>query len=366
MNTFILVKLPWLSYPSHVNLYEFMNKPRTVGIVGYGRLGQALARSADGLEGLSLSWICDPLERRRLEAQKHYPESKISEFMRDFPDDLDLVVLATSPGPEGPPAEFFLSRSKNVISAPPLASNSTALIRRKQVAVQKRVKFAVLRHLEQYKAWVEFRTKLSEAGELSMIQADLKTFGPFSKDMEVHRSHGSWILPELAKLHKGKPVTVSALGVSAGAAEPGKKGVADMGSLLLEYDVPPAIHLSLSRVASADELRILALGHRSMMEFIGNLNGKAELRQHSRHIRLDGDTIYAAENEKPNVLVSDEIDWPKKALENALNELDTGEPPDPGLDCGLEAHIFSDKILDAAWVSLRLKGSPVSITQSDA
>jgi len=336
-----------------------MNEERIAGIVGYGRLGHLLAEATEGIEGLSLVWITDPIEGRRLEAQKNHPHAKVTESMRDFPDNLDLVVLATSPGPEGPPIEFFLSRKKNVISAPPLASNSTALARRQQVASQNGVRIVALRQMALHKAWDDFRQKLPEAGELSVIQADLKTFGPFAADMGVHRSHGSWILSELVKLHNGKPKSVSAHGVAVGRVAQGMPEAADLGSLLLEYDAPPAIMLSLSRVASNGELRILALGHRSMIEFIGDLHGKAELRRHARHIRLEGDTVYAAENKEAEIILSDDMDWPKEALKKALSEIQAEEPPD------LEADILSAKILDAAWVSLRLKGSPVSLDETD-
>lgn len=322
----------------------------SVGIVGYGRLGQKLAGAVEKTPGLSLSWVCDPLDSPRQAAAEKYTNTRVSGILGEYPEDLNLVVLAASPGPEGPPVDFFLSKKINVILAPPLAPSAVALTRRQETAKQNHVRLVPLRHFEPHKTWKGFVEKLADTGNLSLVQADLKAFGPFAADVGVHRSHGSWLLAELIKLHPGKLLSVSALGAGVGTAN-----TADMGSLRLEYDSPPAIFINLSRVALGHELRVLALGHRSMLEFWGNLHGKTELRRHLRHIRLEGSTVFAAEGKEPEILLSDDLDWPKAALEAALAELQA----EKSIDLGVE--INAEKILDAAWVSLRLKGSPVSL-----
>lgn len=321
-----------------------------VGIVGYGRLGQQLAKAVEKISGLSLSWVCDPMDSPRQLAGEKHSNAKITGILGEYPEDLNLVVLAASPGPEGPPIDFFLSKKINVISAPPLAPSSVALVRRQETAKQNHVRLVPLRLFGCHKTWNGFVEKISDTGNLSVVQADLKAFGPFAADVGVHRSHGSWLVAELIKLHPGKLVSVSALGVGVGTAN-----TADMGSLRLEYDSSPLIFINLSRVAVGHELRVMALGHRSMLEFCGDLHGKTELRRHQRHIRLEGSTVYAAEGKEPEILLSDDLDWPTAALEAALAEMNS----EKSINLGTE--INAEKILDAAWVSLRLKGSPVAL-----
>ncbi len=92
--------------PEHVSLRGFELKGKTVGLIGYGRIGQALAPV---LSGLGLNVIV------------HDPEASISVPLNDLLRSIDIIVMAASQDYDRPPiigkAELEATSATHLVNA---------------------------------------------------------------------------------------------------------------------------------------------------------------------------------------------------------------------------------------------------------
>jgi predicted dehydrogenase len=94
-----------------------------VAIAGYGYWGSKHVRVLSTIPDVAVT-VVDPRPERRSQAAAHYPYSRVAERLDDVLEDVDAVVVATSPSSHAELASRVLQASRHVLVEKPLSTTS--------------------------------------------------------------------------------------------------------------------------------------------------------------------------------------------------------------------------------------------------
>jgi predicted dehydrogenase len=94
-----------------------------VAVVGYGYWGSKHVRVLSTIPDVAVT-VVDPRDERRMEAAAHYPNSRIAERLDDVLEDVDAVVVVTSPSSHADIASQALRAGRHVLVEKPLCTST--------------------------------------------------------------------------------------------------------------------------------------------------------------------------------------------------------------------------------------------------
>lgn len=123
-----------------------MAKTLKVGIVGYGRMGAALARNINAHSGFEIAAVCDP--RQDIVGQATHKDYRTAYYTADYntllqDNKIDTIVIATLPDSHYELAKTALEAGKNVLVEKPLSQTLSQTEELVGLAKQKNLRLMV-------------------------------------------------------------------------------------------------------------------------------------------------------------------------------------------------------------------------------
>lgn len=237
----------------------------SVGLVGMGTRGAALARTLNALPGCDLRWIADQRAQVLLEAQHELPRTRLTRELDDLLEDetLDAIAIATPVATRYRLARRALDAGKHVLVLPPAAATSAQaeeLVRRAGLESRR---LQMDHDLLFDPALAELRTVIETGGlgELYYLTVGRRRFGGGGGEGVIWEA-GSEAVTMVLSLLGDEPTEVTARGGSCSGA-----GEADVAFCHLRFATGIEVELVLSAVEPQESVRLSAVGSTAMAVF---------------------------------------------------------------------------------------------------
>jgi len=331
-----------------------------IAIIGYGYWGPNLVRNFSAVTNCSVEWVVDLRTERLALIKKQYPNIHITSNINDALNDpaVTAVVVATPVQYHYALAKTALEHGKHVLIEKPMTQSSAeaeeliALSKKKGVVL-------MVDHTFLYTGAVRKIKELINSGEIGDIQYFDSTrinLGLFQPDINVLWDLAPHDISILFYLIKGRPVSVSATGISHTP-----NGLENVAYLTVNYDSSHIAHFSCSWSSPVKIRKILIGGTKKMIVF-DDVEPSEKVKVYDTGYTVKSD------EDKRKLLVdyrAGDIHVPKLEQREALygmaadfvSAIDKGTTPVSDWKVGLEVV----KVLEAAQESIKNKGKEVFI-----
>ena len=157
-----------------------------VAIAGYGYWGSKHVRVLSTIPDVAVT-VVDPRPERRSQAAAHYPSSRVAERLDDVLEDVDAVVVATSPSSHTDLASRALQAGRHVLVEKPLSTSSEDAEMLVELAEQ-RGAILMVGHTFEYNPAVWKLRELVRSGALGNIlyvDSARLSLGRYQRDVNV-------------------------------------------------------------------------------------------------------------------------------------------------------------------------------------
>lgn len=211
-----------------------MNRPITVGVVGYGYWGPNLARNFDSQEGVALVAICDTSPERLARAAARYPNvprfGDLGELLAAVRP--DALAIATPAASHEPLARRALEAGVDVLVEKPMALSSAACRSLADLAAR-HGRILMAGHTYLYSQAVREILRIIGSGgigEVRYINCQRLNLGLFQPDINVVWDLAPHDISIILEVMGGLPETVNCQGNAHVSP-----GVEDVGNLSLHF-----------------------------------------------------------------------------------------------------------------------------------
>jgi len=259
-----------------------------VAMVGVGYWGPNLLRNLVGLEGVTVSTLCD-LDAKRAEKlqQRFCPQARISTNFRDVAADsrIDAVVIATPIRTHFQLASLFLTSGKHVLVEKPLARTADECQALIDLAERHR-RVLMVGHVFEYNSAVR-RIKQylddGELGKLFYVYSQRVNLGRIQRDVNALWSFAPHDLSIMNYWLGQEPARISARGFSYLNG-----GVEDVVFVTLEYPNGVGAHLHLAWL-DPRKVRLMTLVGSKKMIVYDDVSMDAKIQLYDKGVAgLDG------------------------------------------------------------------------------
>jgi predicted dehydrogenase len=240
-----------------------MSRTVSLGVIGLGSRGEALARALHDLPGADLRWLCDLDPRIRLAARRRFAPVEFTSEVDDLLGDatLDAVVIATPASSHAALVQHALEAGKHVLVEPPLALTA-AEADRLLAETERRDRCLMVGHSILFQPAVRKVKELIDLGRLGdvyYLYANHQTLGRVRRDENVLWNLGPQEISALLYLLEDEPLEVSAQGAAYL-----QRGLEDVVYCHLRFRGGISAHLHLSWLDPHTTRQLAVVGSKRM------------------------------------------------------------------------------------------------------
>jgi predicted dehydrogenase len=341
-----------------------MKQPISVGVVGCGYWGPLLVRNFKGLPNCRLKAVCDVSEARLKHVRGLYSDVEgVSDYDQLLNGvDLDAVVLATPVKHHYSMAKASLLAGKHTLIEKPMAASSAECEELNAIAKQKGL-VLMIGHTFLYSSAVRKIVEIIQAGDIGdirYINSRRLNLGLFQKDINVAWDLAPHDISIILHILGEFPVTVNCSGNAHVAPE-----IEDVTNMSLSFRHKRFATIQSSWLEPRKVREMTIVGTRRMIVY-DDLQTSEKIRiydvrvERPPHYDSFAEFHYSYHYGDSYIPHIDQVEPLKTECQHFIDCIETGAEPITSGQDGLELV----RILEAASLSLKAKGAPVTFSQS--
>lgn len=318
-----------------------------LGLIGTGRIGQVHARSISAIDGVELTWVCDPFEQSAASlAARNGGRVTTDPSAVLAADDVDAVVIASPTSTHVDLIRQSIEARKPALCEKPIDLDIAKVDALRPLAAASSVPLALgfNRRFDPHFAAIHRRTLAGEIGRLeqvSIISRDpapqareyVATSGGIFRDMTIHDF-------DMARFFVPEIVEVTARGGNQ---------FDDSARELDDYDaVQVVLRGAQDELISITNSRHSAYGYDQRLEVFGSAGLLQAANVGPDNVRAYTDTSVGGQESYYNFFVDRYVDAYRLELEEFLRAVRGEESTSPDFEDGRAALVLADAAIESA------------------